>query len=794
MARYVVVDTETTGLSTIKGRHRVIEIALVEVVNSKLTGNTFQTYINPEGRKSTPNAIRTHKLKDSFLLDKPLFKTQLPQILDFIGKSQLVFFNEDFDLEFLDNEAKLAGSQVRFSTDYKTTCVQKQVTSATRRKRHISLDNACRMYGVDTSLRKVHGALIDAQLTAELFIALNSNSERITKVPNKAPRSTPEKFPLPRAYENYQINFCKNPRCANYGKPPKFPEPIDKDKFTNNLGDYEVKVVRLKRSDSRKMLFCKLCNSSSIVFSNKSLVQEIKRLKSIYRLQAPSCPNTALHPDKRKGIPDGRRYEQIVKKVRGKELPLKRLKPPCENVGKSILKHPDLYWLDSKNSKKLQNTKGLPKIVYPDSKGKYHNIREAVSQTFKCKSCHTKFSAPINPQKGQHNQQINYALFSLLVNKGIINRISEVLRINHDLIYSRIEFFYHQCIQFEQFQIFKNIKNLESRNLHLSIDRLHFFANWTSREDARRTPLFNTATVENNTRFVFGSTLNFDFTSDYISLYKEFKRIGEYSKEPFKRRYQQYNLPDENLLDDDTTTPKKHLLVQQTYSMIAHLELLKDIIANANSAYIYADNDGGLDISITKVFKDLILERKVQACCVRKGKLKPDEIELDSGFQWISQNEPVIEGKHLDLKLLTNCDLDMLENASLHGVDNFFQILRRRLSMVERPFKSVPNNNDKINIENDLSSENTKFEKWNLYGSYNPKYVSMLIEIVRVFNNFILTDEKSIKNKKGLDRIPTTPAQKIGFANKPFDIHDILEFSVTSSALQANPENIKSIA
>lgn len=370
----------------------MIEIALVEVVNGKLTGNTFQTYINPEGRKSTPNAIRTHKLKISFLLDKPLFKTQLPQILDFIGKSQLVFFNEDFDLEFLDNEAKLAGSKVRFSTDYKTTCVQKQVMSATRRKRHISLDNACRMYGVDTSLRKVHG----------------------------------------------------------------------------------------------------------------------------------------------------------------KELSLTRLKPSCGNVGKSILEHPELYWLDSKNTKKLQNTKGLPKIVYPDSKGKYHNIREAVSQTFKCKSCHTKFSAPINPQKGQHNQQINYALFSLLVNKGIINRISEVLRINHDLIYSRIEFFYHQCIQFEQFQIFKNIKNLESRNLHLSIDRLHFFANWTSREDARRTPLFNTATVENNTRFVFGSTLNFDFTSDYISLYKEFKRIGEYSKEPFKRRYQQYNLPDENLLDDDT--------------------------------------------------------------------------------------------------------------------------------------------------------------------------------------------------------------------------------------------------
>lgn len=182
------------------------------------------------------------------------------------------------------------------------------------------------------------------------------------------------------------------------------------------------------------------------------------------------------------------------------------------------------------------------------------------------------------------------------------------------------------------------------------------------------------------------------------------------------------------------------------------------------------------------------------ACCVRKGKLKSDEVEMDKGFQWISQDEPVIDGKHLDLKLLTDCDVDMIDNASLHGVDNFFQILRRRISMVERPLRSVASSNDKTNVENDLSTENTKFEKWNLYGSYNPKYVSMLIEIVRVFNNFILTDEKSIKNKKGLDRIPTTPAQKIGFANKPFDIHDILDFTITSELLKTKKEATRATA
>ncbi len=85
------IDTETTGKSPFRGRHRVIEIALVEIVNNKLTGKYYQTYLNPEGRKNTSKALKIHHLKDSFLTDKPLFKDQLPEILKFIGKSELIF-------------------------------------------------------------------------------------------------------------------------------------------------------------------------------------------------------------------------------------------------------------------------------------------------------------------------------------------------------------------------------------------------------------------------------------------------------------------------------------------------------------------------------------------------------------------------------------------------------------------------------------------------------------------------------------------------------------------------------
>jgi hypothetical protein len=85
--------------------------------------------------------------------------------------------------------------------------------------------------------------------------------------------------------------------------------------------------------------------------------------------------------------------------------------------------------------------------------------------------------------------------------------------------------------------------------------------------------------------------------------------------------------------------------------------------------------------------------------------------------------------------------------------------------MVERPIKAATNAN-----KNELSSNETKFEKWNKSGAYNPKYVAMMIEILRVYNNYILTDEKKIKNKKNCNKQPKTPAQKLGLVDKVFDI------------------------
>lgn len=96
-----------------------------------------------------------------------------------------------------------------------------------------------------------------------------------------------------------------------------------------------------------------------------------------------------------------------------------------------------------------------------------------------------------------------------------------------------------QCVQFDQYQLQQNLYKLKGRTLNLSMDRQHFYSNWSDKSDARRTKIVNVTTIDNSSRFALASTLNFDFTSDYNYLKKEFIRIGEYLKPSHKRRYPQ---------------------------------------------------------------------------------------------------------------------------------------------------------------------------------------------------------------------------------------------------------------
>jgi len=167
--RQIILDTETTGLDPASG-HRIIEIGCIELIDRKLTGNRFHVYINPE-REVDAGAVEVHGLSTAFLADKPRFNDISQDFLGFIDGAELVIHNAPFDLGFLNHELKLAG-------DVKTVADYCEVldTLLMARKKHPgqrnSLDALCKRYGIDNKHRTLHGALLDAEILAEVYLAM----------------------------------------------------------------------------------------------------------------------------------------------------------------------------------------------------------------------------------------------------------------------------------------------------------------------------------------------------------------------------------------------------------------------------------------------------------------------------------------------------------------------------------------------------------------------------------------------------------------------------------------------
>lgn len=170
--REIVLDTETTGLDPLRG-DRLVEIGCVEVVNRFVTGQVFHRYLNPE-RPMSPEAFAVHGLSDAFLADKPVFRDIADDFLAFIGEDPLVIHNASFDMGFLNAELKrirkgaLAGDRV---VDTLTIARRKHPGQQN------SLDALCARYGIDNSRRSRHGALLDAEILAEVYAELTGGKQ-----------------------------------------------------------------------------------------------------------------------------------------------------------------------------------------------------------------------------------------------------------------------------------------------------------------------------------------------------------------------------------------------------------------------------------------------------------------------------------------------------------------------------------------------------------------------------------------------------------------------------------------
>ena len=168
--RQVVLDTETTGIEPSQG-HRIIEIGCVELENRRFTGKTYHQYINPE-REIEAEAISVHGITNQFVEDKPVFAAIAPEFLDFIRGAELVIHNAPFDVGFLNHELALMKSGLGVIKDYSGVLD----TLAMARKRYPgqrnSLDALCKRYGVDNSKRDLHGALLDAEILADVYLLM----------------------------------------------------------------------------------------------------------------------------------------------------------------------------------------------------------------------------------------------------------------------------------------------------------------------------------------------------------------------------------------------------------------------------------------------------------------------------------------------------------------------------------------------------------------------------------------------------------------------------------------------
>ena len=171
--RQIVLDTETTGMNQLGAHyegHGIIEIGAVELVNRRYTGNNFHIYINPN-RPVDPEAIKVHGITDEMLADKPEFKAVAQEFLDYIKGAELLIHNAPFDVGFMDYEFRKIGLNVK-TTDICVVTDTLQMARQMYPGKRNNLDALCDRLGIDNSKRTLHGALLDAEILADVYLSM----------------------------------------------------------------------------------------------------------------------------------------------------------------------------------------------------------------------------------------------------------------------------------------------------------------------------------------------------------------------------------------------------------------------------------------------------------------------------------------------------------------------------------------------------------------------------------------------------------------------------------------------
>ena len=552
---------------------------------------------------------------------------------------------------------------------------------------------------------------------------------------------------IPEPSGDIQVNFCKNPKCPNFGVPaspdkqPRGPGAADKNRDSYTISGSKGSA---RFSPSLK---CNTCNESPPLKSNRAIAEELQRM-SLYLSEKPTtCPNSK-----------------------------------CTN-----------HQLDVKAGKAYYSFFGKTK---------------SGSQRYMCKSCQTTFSVGSSTIR-QRLPHKNIEVFRLLVNKMPLKRICEAADISMPSLYDKIDFIHKQCLAFVGNREGKLLGSMPLRRLYIGVDRQDYLINWTRTEDKRNVILSAVGSADNTTGYVFGMHLNFDPSMDWVVVDADAKATGDYEKRYPFRKYarlwlqgdyddalvrgsttydriakpsvdraiestyveavQREDVEVSEFLDDTMRLPPKGIQVHSEYTLYGHFFFLHKMLGGVEKVRFFLDQESGIRAACFAAFTDEIKQGRCDAFYVRinKGltidgrkkalaesrkewnalkKAHPDltdsrlklmilkdrikDVQAFGKWQdrWIhhpfpNMSEPEKAVCHLtDTGIYDEDHLAWLYNkASLHAIDRFFMQARRRISLLERP----------------ISTPSSAGRKWHGYSPYDPGIVIKMLDIFRVFYNFV---------------------------------------------------------
>ena len=565
-------------------------------------------------------------------------------------------------------------------------------------------------------------------------------------------------MPLPRvpaAVQSVQINHCKNPLCLNFGLPASLNDM--RGRKAEDRDQYRITGGR----SSSVSLTCLICEQSSVVKSNQAVVEERDRLFVASGLvEVLQCPN--------------------------------------ESCGQLALRDENVSRLFSSNG---ATPSGTPRL--------------------RCKACRTTFTPGVR-QRTQRRPELDELIFRLLVNKMPMRRICETADIPASTLYSKINFIFNQSRTFAaNMERSLLMGSHRPARLYVSTDKQDYIFNWGTQLDRRNIMLTAIGSVDNASGYVLAMHLNFDPEQDPEVIETAAKAAGDYERDAPFRRYARLWLQRDylsrrgNLATEDpdilpplnTKRPSVGMQVRSDYSMLGHFFFLGELCAGTEKLRFFLDRDPGMQTACAAAFVERIKEGSVDVFTVTLGKsmtiddkkrakakaeqrvrkfleahpgldawqvkaqIVRQEIEAhyhakDLHCTWLSYPFPDMGEPEKAIRMVTDAqryDLDHLARlytkVSLQGVDKFFMLVRRRLSIFERPIHTANNAN----------------RTWHGYSGYNPAIGAQLLCLFRVFYNYALLGEDK-----------ATPAMRLGLAERPYTLREILDAN-SPSLLASKP-------